>query len=314
MVIPMVCAALVGLGLWLLVRGLATVPADAPPPRRRTWRPWQGWAVALAERLALADLALTPARFVLASLGLGLAAGLLVLGLTGLWLLALAGSLGSIWLLFTWLELRAGDRQRRIDLELEIAIGQMSGLIGEAGAGLTTTIEGLARRGPRALRPAFAEAGMVARADGVPAGVAALRRRLGPSAADLCEALALADAHGFERLTRLLPQLADNHREARRTRAIILALQHHALVQANALTAIPFLVIFIIRVTAPPDFSDVWQTPIGAVGLTTIVALVLTGRLLLRRLGRVAGLARTQTTAMPAPAVPPAAAGQGGMR
>jgi Flp pilus assembly protein TadB len=306
MLVPIVCAALTGAGLWLVVRGLTPAPPGPAPShsRRPARRPWRAWSAALAARLALADLPVTPARFALAGLGLSLASALLVLALTGLWLLALAAAVGAAWLLATWLALRAGDRARRVDLDLEVAIGQMGGLIAEAGAGLVTTLDGLAARGPASLRPAFAEASSVARADGLPAGLAALRRRLGPGADALGEALALADAHGFDRLTRLLPRLADAHREARRTRATITALQNGALVQANALTAMPFAAILIIRVAAPADFSDVWQTPLGAAGLVAIVGLVLAGRLLLRWVGRVDGLRR----ARPADAPPPTTA------
>lgn len=311
MTVPIVCAGLVGLGLWLAVRGLAPPAAGGHAKRLRRWRPRRDPMARLAERLALADLAVTPVRFVLAGLGLGLAAGLLVLALTGLWPLALIGGAGTLWLLLAWLDLRAGDRQRRIDLDLEVAIGQLGGLLGEAGAGLVTTLDGLAARGPRSLRPAFAAATAAARADGVPAGVAVLRRRLGPSAEGLGQALALADAHGFDRLARLLPQLADTHREARRTRATVLALQHQVTVQANALTAIPFVAILIIRVAAPPDFSDIWGTPLGLAGLAAIAGLVLAGRVLVRWVGRVDGLDRARAALAPAANVP---AGLGGER
>src|SRR5688572_23056707 len=97
MLVPIVCAALTGAGLWLVVRGLTPdLPGPVPShSRRRARRPWRAWSDTLAARLALADLPVTPTRFALAGVGLSLAAGLLVLALTGLWLLALAGALGA---------------------------------------------------------------------------------------------------------------------------------------------------------------------------------------------------------------------------
>ena len=299
MLVPLLGGLAVALGVWLALDGLLAPPPTHPPPARRRRRGRPGWEQRLTVRLAAADLppTVSPRRFLLMSAlsGLGLAA--LALSASRQGLLASVALVAGAYAPVVVLDLLAGRRERQIELDLEAAIGLIGAVMGQVGTTIQATIAELAARGPLSLRPAFAEASSAARQGGLPAGLAVLRRRLGPSADDLCEALALADELGLDPVPRLLAQLTNNQRETRSTREKILLMQRRALLEANTLTIAPWAIIGIGLLFGPPEYRAAWETPLGSLGIIAILGLVLLGRIGQRLCGQVRLLHRQRRLA-----------------
>lgn len=283
---PILLGLLLALGLlitWYAVTGDDMAPDAAPDPVAA-----EPLAACLATWLRAAGLALTPGQFLLRAAGAGLGTATLAWLLTGWPVLAAAGALAGPALLVGLTDRLAAASARQIALDLEVAVGQLRGLVA-AGLSLSAAIEELARRGPERLRPALAGVCRAASlpGDGLAAGLATLPQTLGPAADDLAEALIVAHRTGADALLPVLDQLAAALRGRREVAEALAVAQHRTVLQARFLVATPLVLLLVMRVLSP-SFTAVYDTPLGAVWLAVIVALVGAGYWLMRRVGRVA--------------------------
>lgn len=283
--IPLILGLLMGLGLalvWLALTADPTAPAARPdpvagePPLARL----AGW-------LRRTGLALTPGQFLLrAALG-GLGLAVVLLALTGSPVLALGGAGVGLALLVSLLDRRAAAAEHNRLADLELAIGQLRGLI-DAQRGLAGALVELAQHGPEALRPAFAQAARTAAlaGGGLEEGLAGLRETIGPAADDLVEALVIAHRAGVGALRPVLDQLAANLRGRREVEAAIATVQHRMVLQGRVLAVAPLAMLVLMRWVAP-GYVAVYDTSQGAVWLAGVAGAVALGYTLMRRLGRV---------------------------
>lgn len=283
--LPLILGLLMGLGLalaWLAWTADPLVPATRPDPVAG-----EPPLVRLAGWLRRTGLALTPGQFLLrvALGGLGLAVALLAL--TGSPVLALGGAGVGLALLVTSLDRRAAAAEHDRLADLELAIGQLQGLI-DAQRSLAAAIVELAEHGPEALRPAFARAARTAAlaGGGLATGLAGLRETIGPAADDLVEALVIAHRAGIDALRPVLDQLAANLRGRREVEAAIATAQHRTVIQGRVLAVAPLAMLVLLRWVAP-NYVAVYDTPQGAVWLAGVAGVVALGYTLMRRLGRV---------------------------
>ena len=252
-------------------------PVAADPPLAR-----------LAAWLRRAGLTLTPGQFLQRATLAGLGLAILIWLLTGWAILAAAGAVIGPALLVGLYDRRAVAAEHQTLLDLEVAVGQLRGLIA-TNMGLSAAVEELARRGPERLQPAFAG---VCRLAGLPggglaAGLATLRESVGPAADDLIEALTIAHRAGGDALLPVLDQLAASLRGQREVQEAIATAQHRTVLQARFLVAVPLALLLVMR-TLSPTFTAVYDTPLGTLWLTIIAGLVGSGYWLMRRVGRVA--------------------------
>ena len=275
------------MGLALALAWLAATADEPPPPPRRDPAAGEPALARLAAWLRRAGLALTPRQFLLrCGLG-GLGLAVLLLALTGSPVLAVGGTGVLLALLVSILDGRGAAAERALLLDLEIAVGQLRGLI-DTERGLAAAIDELAHHGPERLRPAFARAARTAAltGGGLAAGLESLRESIGPAADDLVEALVIAHRAGADALRPVLDQLAANLRGQRAVQEAIATAQHRMVLQGRVLAGAPLVMLLLLRGVAP-GYVAVYDTPQGAFWLAVVAGAVGAGYGLMRRLGRV---------------------------
>ena len=271
-----VAGLLGGVGLLLI-----WMACTSEPPQWRSRRSRR-----LADILVQAGAGRTsPTMFVLGSIGLGLLIGLVFLGMSRAWPVALAFTAIFTAIPFLIISSRARNRRTRLrEVWPEAVDTLVSGV--RAGMSLPEALTNLGERGPEAVRPQFrafaADYAASARFDG---SLDRLKARFADPVADrIVEALRLAHEVGGTDLGTLLRSLSQMLREDMRTRGELEARQSWTVNGAKVAVAAPWLVLALL--STRPQAAAAYATTAGAVILLTgAVVSVIAYRLMLR-LGR----------------------------
>ena len=277
-------AGLLG-GVGLLLIWMACT-SDPPQWRSRRSR-------LLADILVQAGAGRTsPTMFVLGSLGLGLLIGLVFLGMSRAWPVALAFSAIFTAIPFLIISSRARNRRTRLrEVWPEAVDTLVSGV--RAGMSLPEALTNLGERGPEAVRPQFrAFATDYAASARFDSSLDRLKTRFADPVADrIVEALRLAHEVGGTDLGTLLRSLSQMLREDMRTRGELEARQSWTVNGAKVAVAAPWLVLALL--SSRPQAAAAYATTAGAVVLLIgAVVSVIAYRLMLR-LGRLPEEERT---------------------
>ncbi|BDF99501.1 type II secretion system protein F [Actinomyces oris K20] len=278
-----VAGLLGGVGLLLI-----WMACTSEPPQWRSRR-----SRLLADILVQAGAGRTsPTMFVLGSLGLGLLIGLVFLGMSRAWPVALAFSAIFTAIPFLIISSRARNRRTRLrEVWPEAVDTLVSGV--RAGMSLPEALTNLGERGPEAVRPQFrAFATDYAASARFDSSLDRLKTRFADPVADrIVEALRLAHEVGGTDLGTLLRSLSQMLREDMRTRGELEARQSWTVNGAKVAVAAPWLVLALLATR--PQAAAAYATTAGAVVLLVgAVVSVIAYRLMLR-LGRLPEEERT---------------------
>ena len=278
-----VAGLLGGVGLLLI-----WMACTSEPPQWRSRR-----SRLLADILVQAGAGRTsPTMFVLGSLGLGLLIGLVFLGMSRAWPVALAFSAIFTAIPFLIISSRARNRRTRLrEVWPEAVDTLVSGV--RAGMSLPEALTNLGERGPEAVRPQFrAFATDYAASARFDSSLDRLKTRFADPVADrIVEALRLAHEVGGTDLGTLLRSLSQMLREDMRTRGELEARQSWTVNGAKVAVAAPWLVLALLATR--PQAAAAYATGAGAVILLIgAVVSVIAYRLMLR-LGRLPEEERT---------------------
>lgn len=266
-----VIGLLAALGVLLIYDG-ATRPAR---PRRAG-----GPLAELARGAGIARL--TPARLGAALAGSAPAAALLLAGLSGSPVIALAGALAAPVALLSWLRGRARRRRRRLSEAWPDALAALIASV-RAGVSLPEACLALATRGPAELAPGFNAFAATYRATGsFRTALERLRAVLADPVGDrVVLALKVASDVGGTELVRLLRTLGDLVREDLRVRKEIEARWSWTVTAARVAAAAPWVVLVIMATR--PEAARAYSSPSGALLIGLGGAATLIGyRLMLR--------------------------------
>jgi len=271
-----IAGLLAGVGMLLI-----WMACTSDPPQWRSRR-----SRLLADILVQAGAGRTsPTMFVLGSIGLGLLVGLVFLGMSRAWPIAV--SFASIFTVVPFLIISSRARARRTRLREvwpEAVDTLVSGV--RAGMSLPEALTNLGERGPEAVRPQFrafaTDYAATARFDD---SLDRLKARFADPVADrIVEALRLAHEVGGTDLGTLLRSLSQMLREDMRTRGELEARQSWTVNGAKVAVAAPWLVLALL--STRPQAAAAYATTTGAVILLVgAVVSVIAYRLMLR-LGR----------------------------
>ena len=278
-----VAGLLGGVGLLLI-----WMACTSEPPQWRSRR-----SRLLADILVQAGAGRTsPTMFVLGSTGLGLLIGLVFLGMSRAWPVALAFSAIFTAIPFLIISSRARNRRTRLrEVWPEAVDTLVSGV--RAGMSLPEALTNLGERGPEAVRPQFrAFATDYAASARFDSSLDRLKTRFADPVADrIVEALRLAHEVGGTDLGTLLRSLSQMLREDMRTRGELEARQSWTVNGAKVAVAAPWLVLALLATR--PQAAAAYATTAGAVVLLIgAVVSVIAYRLMLR-LGRLPEEERT---------------------
>ena len=278
-----VAGLLGGVGLLLI-----WMACTSDPPQWRSRR-----SRLLADILVQAGAGRTsPTMFVLGSIGLGLLIGLVFLGMSRAWPVALAFSAIFTAIPFLIISSRARNRRTRLrEVWPEAVDTLVSGV--RAGMSLPEALTNLGERGPEAVRPQFrAFATDYAASARFDSSLDRLKTRFADPVADrIVEALRLAHEVGGTDLGTLLRSLSQMLREDMRTRGELEARQSWTVNGAKVAVAAPWLVLALLATR--PQAAAAYATGAGAVVLLVgAVVSVIAYRLMLR-LGRLPEEERT---------------------
>ena len=278
-----VAGLLGGVGLLLI-----WMACTSDPPQWRSRR-----SRLLADILVQAGAGRTsPTMFVLGSIGLGLLIGLVFLGMSRAWPVALAFSAIFTAIPFLVISSRARNRRTRLrEVWPEAVDTLVSGV--RAGMSLPEALTNLGERGPEAVRPQFrAFATDYAASARFDSSLDRLKTRFADPVADrIVEALRLAHEVGGTDLGTLLRSLSQMLREDMRTRGELEARQSWTVNGAKVAVAAPWLVLALL--STRPQAAAAYATTAGAIILLVgAVVSVIAYRLMLR-LGRLPEEERT---------------------
>ena len=277
-------AGLLG-GVGLLLIWMA---CTSEPPQWRSRR-----SRLLADILVQAGAGRTsPTMFVLGSLGLGLLIGLVFLGMSRAWPVALAFSAIFTAIPFLIISSRARNRRTRLrEVWPEAVDTLVSGV--RAGMSLPEALTNLGERGPEAVRPQFrAFATDYAASARFDSSLDRLKTRFADPVADrIVEALRLAHEVGGTDLGTLLRSLSQMLREDMRTRGELEARQSWTVNGAKVAVAAPWLVLALLATR--PQAAAAYATTAGAVVLLVGAVVSVVAYRLMLRLGRLPEEERT---------------------
>jgi tight adherence protein B len=218
-------------------------------------------------------------------LGLGLLAGLPLLGMTGSAALALAFAVLTGYL--PVLALRARQRRRARELR-EVWPDAIDHLVSAVRAGLSLpeAVAALAERGPQAVREPFARFAAAYHATGrFGHALDLLKAELADHTADrVVEALRVAREVGGSELGRILRTLSSFLRDEHRVRKELEARQTWVLVAARMAFTTPWLVLLLLA--TKPETVAAYRGAGGAVVLAVGAAMATAGYRLMLLIGR----------------------------
>ena len=267
---------------------LIWMACTSDPPQWRSRR-----SRLLADILVQAGAGRTsPTMFVLGSIGLGLLVGLVFLGMSRAWPVAV--SFASIFTVVPFLIISSRARARRTRLREvwpEAVDTLVSGV--RAGMSLPEALTNLGERGPEAVRPQFrafaTDYAATARFDD---SLDRLKARFADPVADrIVEALRLAHEVGGTDLGTLLRALSQMLREDMRTRGELEARQSWTVNGAKVAVAAPWLVLALL--STRPQAAVAYASASGAVILLAGAVVSIVAYRLMLRLGRLPEEERT---------------------
>ena len=278
-----VAGLLGGVGLLLI-----WMACTSEPPQWRSRR-----SRLLADILVQAGAGRTsPTMFVLGSIGLGLLIGLVFLGMSRAWPVALAFSAIFTAIPFLIISSRARNRRTRLrEVWPEAVDTLVSGV--RAGMSLPEALTNLGERGPEAVRTQFrAFATDYAASARFDSSLDRLKTRFADPVADrIVEALRLAHEVGGTDLGTLLRSLSQMLREDMRTRGELEARQSWTVNGAKVAVAAPWLVLALLATR--PQAAAAYATTAGAVVLLVGAVVSVVAYRLMLRLGRLPEEERT---------------------
>ena len=278
-----VAGLLGGVGLLLI-----WMACTSEPPQWRSRR-----SRLLADILVQAGAGRTsPTMFVLGSLGLGLLIGLVFLGMSRAWPVAVAFTAIFTAIPFLVISSRARNRRTRLrEVWPEAVDTLVSGV--RAGMSLPEALTNLGERGPEAVRPQFrAFATDYAASARFDSSLDRLKTRFADPVADrIVEALRLAHEVGGTDLGTLLRSLSQMLREDMRTRGELEARQSWTVNGAKVAVAAPWLVLALLATR--PQAAAAYATTAGAVVLLVGAVVSVVAYRLMLRLGRLPEEERT---------------------
>ncbi len=267
-------AALAALGLLLLYDGISRGTA-----RRRSSR-FADAIVALAAESGIRGL--TGGRLILWCASAGAGSLLVVAGLTGSAVVALAVAVPAALLPVSVARARRDARRRRLREEWPDALATLVAGV-RAGVSLPECCAALVERGPAALRPGAIAFTATYRATGsFSAALTRMQEELADPIADrVVTALRLAHDVGGTELVRVLRALGDFLREDVRVRREIEARWSWTVTAARVATAAPWIVLLLMATR--PEAARAYESPGGALVIAGgALATVLGYRLMLR--------------------------------
>ena len=278
-----VAGLLAGVGLLLI-----WLACTSDPPQWRSRR-----SRLLADILVQAGAGRTsPTMFVQGSIGLGLLIGLVFLGTSRAWPVALSFAVIFTAIPFLIISSRARNRRTRLrEVWPEAVDTLVSGV--RAGMSLPEALTNLGERGPEAVRPQFrAFATDYAASARFDSSLDRLKTRFADPVADrIVEALRLAHEVGGTDLGTLLRSLSQMLREDMRTRGELEARQSWTVNGAKVAVAAPWLVLALLATR--PQAAAAYATTAGAVVLLVGAVVSVVAYRLMLRLGRLPEEERT---------------------
>ena len=271
-----VAGLLAGVGLLLI-----WMACTSDPPQWRSRR-----SRILADILVQAGAGRTsPTMFVLGSLGLGLLIGMVFLGMSRAWPVAVSFAAIFTAIPFLIISSRARNRRTRLrEVWPEAVDTLVSGV--RAGMSLPEALTNFGERGPEAVRPQFrafaADYAATARFDN---SLDRLKARFADPVADrIVEALRLAHEVGGTDLGTLLRSLSQMLREDMRTRGELEARQSWTVNGAKVAVAAPWFVLALLSTRS--QAAAAYATATGAVILLAGAVVSIIAYRLMLRLGR----------------------------
>ena len=278
-----VAGLLGGVGMLLI-----WMACTSDPPQWRSRR-----SRLLADILVQAGAGRTsPTMFVLGSLGLGLLIGMVFLGMSRAWPVAVSFEAIFTAIPFLIISSRARNRRTRLrEVWPEAVDTLVSGV--RAGMSLPEALTNLGERGPEAVRPQFrafaADYAATARFDN---SLDRLKARFADPVADrIVEALRLAHEVGGTDLGTLLRSLSQMLREDMRTRGELEARQSWTVNGAKVAVAAPWFVLALLSTRS--QAAAAYATATGAVILLAGAVVSIIAYRLMLRLGRLPEEERT---------------------
>lgn len=272
--------ALGGAGVVLVVSPWVWPRAAGRPRAAR------GWAAAVEDRLGRAGFPRTaPGAFVATSLAVGLAAGALVLGLTGLGsaaCLAVLVAASAPWSVAGW---RARSRARAARSLWPEVVDHLVAAI-RAGMPLPDALAALADAGPASLRPGFRRfEEQWHRSGTVGPALDELKRGFADPTADrLVEVLRMAREVGGTELPAVLKDLAAHLRQDLALRAEVEARQSWVTNAGKLGLAAPWIVLALLATR--PEAARAYATPQGTLLLLAAAAVTLVAYRVMLAIGR----------------------------
>lgn len=246
--------------------------------RRRGEREQELW-------LAQAGLNVTPVQFTMVSVGVGLLALVVLLGLSGVWAVALPPSvLISLFPRFYF----ARVRTRRLSEVRKAWPDGIRDVIGGVSSGMSVqrALENLARSGPAPLREAFGRFPVLARTMGVVPALESIKADLADPISDrVVEVLIIAHERGGVLIPEILRDLAESTSmdlaatEEEQTEAL------EQRINARVVFMLPWLVLVALTFR-PGPFRTFYSSPAGMVVVGIGAALSLLGIAIISRLSR----------------------------
>ena len=271
-----VAGLLGGVGMLLI-----WMACTSDPPQWRSRR-----SRLLADILVQAGAGRTsPTMFVLGSLGLGLLIGMVFLGMSRAWPVAVSFEAIFTAIPFLIISSRARNRRTRLrEVWPEAVDTLVSGV--RAGMSLPEALTNLGERGPEVVRPQFrafaADYAATARFDN---SLDRLKARFADPVADrIVEALRLAHEVGGTDLGTLLRSLSQMLREDMRTRGELEARQSWTVNGAKVAVAAPWFVLALLSTRS--QAAAAYATATGAVILLAGAVVSIIAYRLMLRLGR----------------------------
>jgi tight adherence protein B len=224
-------------------------------------------------------------RFVATSVGVGLAAFVLVLGVTGLVWVAVPPALAVAGMPGLFYARRRAARLATTTAAWPDALRDLSASVA-AGMSLGRSLEHLAASGPAPIREAMAGYRTAARSLGPVAALDVVRARLADPLADrVVDVLAVAHERGGSAVPRLLSDLAESTAEDIRVAEEIRTESLEQRINARAVFVLPWLVLVLLCARDGP-FRDFYASGAGVLVIAVAGMLSAVGALVVGRLGR----------------------------
>ncbi len=235
--------------------------------------------------LTQAGLNVTPLQFTLASVGVGVLALVILLGISGVWVVAAPPSV-LISLLPRFYFARV--RTRRLSEVRKAWPDGIRDVIGGVSSGMSVqrAVENLARSGPAPLREAFGRFPMLARTLGVVPALESIKEDLADPTSDrVIEVLMIAHERGGVLIPEILRDLADSTSmdlaatEEEQTEAL------EQRINARVVFMLPWLVLVALTFR-PGPFRAFYSSPAGMLVVAIGAGLSLLGIAVISRLSR----------------------------